>query len=319
MRRIIPLGFVAILISFIVCNKANGQFNLVPNPSFEDTVSCPTTANQIDKAVGWHASRESPDYFNQCDFITGNTSVPENFTGYQYARSGVAYAGFIAFYYPFPNGREFFSCQLNSPLQIGHKYNISFYVSWSAGASDLIACNKLGANFSLTNHLASVNPQPILNSAHIYSDSIIQDSLGWTKIGGSFIADSSYLFFTIGNFFSDSQTDTIMPGFPSADAYYYIDDINVSEDTTTSIKQNDRANSIIISPNPCYNQIHLNNIKPFKSIFLYAMNSELIGQFAIPDNDDEMEINLSIYSKGFYVMKFANDRNEFFYCKLLKL
>lgn len=61
------------------------QVNLVPNPSFEDTVSCPNYANQIDKAVGWHASRNTPDYFNGCDWLTSNQSVPNNFRGYQYA------------------------------------------------------------------------------------------------------------------------------------------------------------------------------------------------------------------------------------------
>jgi hypothetical protein len=59
-----------------------GQVNLVPNPSFEDTVACPTTANQVDRAVGWYPSRNSPDYFNGCDWINGLMGVPNNAVGF---------------------------------------------------------------------------------------------------------------------------------------------------------------------------------------------------------------------------------------------
>ncbi len=55
--------------------------NLVPNPSFEDTLACPTTANQLNNCAFWSVVYESPDYFHECDFITGNTSVPYNFAG----------------------------------------------------------------------------------------------------------------------------------------------------------------------------------------------------------------------------------------------
>ena len=317
--KIFPMRNIGFCLLLLFNTSLFGQVNLVPNPSFEDTVACPTTANQINKAVGWHASRESPDYFNVCDFITGNTSVPSNFTGYQYARTGVAYAGFIAFYYPFPNGREYFSCQLNSPLQIGHTYNISFYISWSAGVSDLIACNKIGANFSLINHSLPNNPQPILNYSHIYSDSIVRDSLGWFNIHGSFIADSNYSYFTIGNFFDDLNTDTIMPGFPSADAYYYVDDISVIEDTTTSMWELQVKNRIKIYPNPFVDVLFIessNNM--LSSIELYDATNKLILK-SIIELQARSKLNVSKLKSGLYFLKINFINNSSIFHKIIKL
>src|SRR4051812_43656962 len=72
--------------------------NLVPNSSFEDTVACPNSISQIDRATGWSSYRQSPDYFNSCAYITyPNASEPSNIWGYQYSRTGNAYAGFIAY------------------------------------------------------------------------------------------------------------------------------------------------------------------------------------------------------------------------------
>lgn len=123
------------------------QVNLVPNPSFEDTVSCPFTAGQVDRAVGWYPSRNTPDYFNECDWINGLTAVPNNFTGYQYAHSGVAYCGYISYLKTTPNYRENFTCNLLAPLTIGTKYFISFYVS-HADLNYNLSCNKLGVLWS---------------------------------------------------------------------------------------------------------------------------------------------------------------------------
>jgi hypothetical protein len=119
------------------------QINLVPNGSFEDTVSCPTSANQIDKAVGWHASGGSPDYFNECDFVSGTTAIPSNFTGYQYAFDGGAYAGFIANNNSAINSREYITCHLISPLTIGVTYFVSFELSLSGNLVFTLACNKM--------------------------------------------------------------------------------------------------------------------------------------------------------------------------------
>jgi predicted carbohydrate-binding protein with CBM5 and CBM33 domain len=110
-----------------------------------------------------------------------------------------------------------------------------------------------------------------------------------------------------------------MPGFPSADAYYYVDDVSVVEDTTSGFDNNDNLNEIIISPNPCYNSVYLKNINKFSMVYLYAMDGKLIDQYIIPKNKNEIQIDLTPYSKNMYVLKFTNGKKEFSYSKLFKL
>lgn len=118
-----------------------GQFNLVPNPSFEDTLSCPIFPDQIEYAAGWYSSRNSPDYYNDCGGPNGNQSVPNNPLGFQYAQDGTAYAGLITYSRNGLNYREYISCELTSPLQINKKYQITYYISLGNNYSGLTSIN----------------------------------------------------------------------------------------------------------------------------------------------------------------------------------
>ena len=89
--------FLSTLLFFLV--QDSFAQNLVPNPSFEDTVSCPDNLAQIDKAVGWSSYRITPDYFNSCSSASAfpSVSVPSNQWGTQSAKTGNAYAGLITY------------------------------------------------------------------------------------------------------------------------------------------------------------------------------------------------------------------------------
>jgi hypothetical protein len=70
------------------------------------------------------------------------------------------------------------------------------------------------------------------NDAHVFETNIITDSLGWTRISGTFIADSAYSIIAIGNFFADSVTDTLKFFTDFLDqSYYFLDDVCVSTDS----------------------------------------------------------------------------------------
>ncbi|MEI6815793.1 MAG: hypothetical protein WCL14_04215 [Bacteroidota bacterium] len=64
MKKILPF----LLIFF--CQFSFGQ-NLVPNPSFENYISCPTGTIEADSCLNWHNFGNSPDYFNICAGIFG--------------------------------------------------------------------------------------------------------------------------------------------------------------------------------------------------------------------------------------------------------
>jgi len=93
------------------------------------------------------------------------------------------------------------------------------------------ATNKTGVLFSTVPYSYS-NPPPRNNFAHIYTDSIITDTAGWTTISGTFVADSAYEYIIIGNFFDNSHTDTLLfDSLTFCVPYYYIDDVCVAIDS----------------------------------------------------------------------------------------
>ena len=106
---------ICIYMLLLVSKSLFGQ-NLVNNWSFEDTVACPMGATQISKATGWDSYKLTPDYFNYCN--TTQVGVPSNFNGYQYARTGNAYAGFVSFAYYGTNYREIFGSKLIQQLNM---------------------------------------------------------------------------------------------------------------------------------------------------------------------------------------------------------
>ncbi len=218
--------FLLILLSF----RTFAQSNLVTNPSFEQMDSCPTTVSQVHFASGWSSYKQSADYFNFCNFPSYLVGIPFNISGYQNPHTGNAYMGIQTFFTP--GTREIFGSQLVSPLIIGQEYFISMYICCGydtslQGVGIACASNKLGVKFSTVSFDIN-NPVPIDNFAHIYSDSLLTDTVDWIQIEGSFVADSAYNYIMIGNFFDDLLTDTLQFINGYSRCYYLIDDICVS-------------------------------------------------------------------------------------------
>jgi hypothetical protein len=164
--------------------------NLVPNPSFEIFDTCPDAYNEVNRAQGWRSFGNTPDYFNSCDSdSTFNiVGVPQNGLGYQFAATGNAYCGLYT-YYTSPNTyREYIGSQLTDTLKINHKYFVSFKVSATFYVAYWCFSDKVGILFSTVAYSAP-SPPALNNFAHIYSHSIISDTMNWTTVSGSFIAD----------------------------------------------------------------------------------------------------------------------------------
>jgi hypothetical protein len=68
------------------------------------------------------------------------------------------------------------------------------------------------------------------NYAHVLYPQILSDTVNWTLVSGSFVANSAYRYLVIGNFFSDPLTDTlhVIPG-TSLGAYYFVDGVCVTQ------------------------------------------------------------------------------------------
>lgn len=252
------------------------QMNLVPNPSFEDVLFCPNSLGQIYLATPWENYGISPDLFCACS--PNGISVPNNFLNYQFAKSGNCIAGLITYRRPNspngPNAREYIGTQLTNPLVTGLKYYFSCYINFAFSQSTNVASNKFGVKFLLSDYDSSQSQLLTTNDAMIYSDSLLSDTLSWFKIHGSFIADSSYTHIVLGNFFTDTQTDTLsFAPFPPPDqSYYFLDDICLSTDSLycenwTSIQAiPDNSSKLILYPNPVLSNLNITAETGIKSI-----------------------------------------------------
>lgn len=213
-----------ILLFFLLPFFAKAQTNLVPNFSFEDTIGCPTATNQLYLAPPW-VSINSSDYFNNCN--SSGYGANSNIAGGETPKTGNAFAGFQA-YAPSAIIREYVQIQLSSPLVIGKKYCVSFYVNLSD--SSKYGCNNLGACISTT--ATNTPPGTVLPCGFLVAneDTILINKTGWHLIDSTFIADSAYKYLSIGNFFDNSATqDTFLNGpTPFIDgAYYFVDDVSL--------------------------------------------------------------------------------------------
>lgn len=213
---------------WLVLSAGTAQ-NLVPNPGFDINVGCPTQIGQIDKADGWSVWGGTPDYFHSCANPTHPIfGTPLNNRGHRTPRSGDAYVGLFTHTVFTPNGREFVGRALAAPLVPGNTYFVSLFVCQADVAVLGHTTNNIGVRFS-TVPFSLVNPDTALNNAHVWTTAVVNDSVNWVKISGSFVADSAYTHIGIGNYFSDSAS-TIVPGSPLSNyAYYLIDDVCVSE------------------------------------------------------------------------------------------
>jgi hypothetical protein len=292
----------------VLCIDTKAQVNLVPNPSFEDTLGCPHNYLQIQLAQGWSSFKETPDYFNSCD--SNLAGVPNNDPGFQYARTGNGYAGLLPFAHFGQNGREIIGIQLTQPLVIGEQYYVSFYVSRAVGIG-MSACgtavNKLGARFSTVSY-SQPTPTPINNFAHIYTDSIVRDTTNWVQVSGNFIADSTYQYLGLGNFFTDTLTsfelfDTI-PRF----AYYFIDDVSVTEDPKSDVNENEsNRDKTFIYPNPTNGFLSVYG-KNLESYILYdSIGKNLLAGFIT--NYAIFNIDLNAFKAGTYYLKIFSEKN----------
>jgi len=203
--------------------------NLVPNPSFESYVNCPTTFGQFYECVGWFLpTAGTSDLFNACS-PPGfpSVGVPVNTTGVQTAQDGVGYAGIIP-YSSAPDYREYLEAALSAPLVNGFTYTLSFWVSLADTAS--LAVDRIGAYFSVgqVGPLGSDTPLPFTPQIESPVNVPLNNATGWTQISGSFVAAGGEDHIIIGSFRDDASTNT-SPG-PSVwpgGAYYFVDGASV--------------------------------------------------------------------------------------------
>ena len=298
MKKAIQLLFSLLLVSSF--ENSNAQ-NLVPNPGFENFLSCPVETGQLYRCQDWSSYGNSPDYFNACspDSIVG---VPDNLFGFQHAASGNAYAGFINETGGPAPPLEYLGVQLTQALIAGQKYYASFKVSFSGS---VCPSTKMGIRLSNVPY-DSTTVQALNNNAVVYANSVLSDTLNWYQVTGSFIADSNYSHIIIGNFFSNVASCPVL----TYTGYYFLDDVCLSTDSLicngiVGIYETQNDIAVNMFPNPFSDEL---NIRAGSSenleVILYDITSRKIFSRKFSNN---LILNTHQFESGVYLYEIRKD------------
>ena len=229
------IAAVALVCGMLAAPRASHAVNLVPNGSFENYASCPTSFTQLYQATPWDApTTGTSDYLNACaPAVFPSVNVPQNEQGYQSARTGVGYAGLIPFSAA-PDYREYIQAPLTSPLVASTPYLVKFYVSLAD--SSIVAIDRLGAYLSVGPVGPVPNYAPLAVTPQVESPANVHltNSTGWTLVSGVVVASGGEDHIVIGSFHDDASTSTVPgPGQWPGGAYYYVDDVSVEPSLPT--------------------------------------------------------------------------------------
>lgn len=209
--------------------------NFISNCGFENYSACPTATSLLGGyCTSWSSyTNGTPDYYNSCAASSTGASTPVNINGTQAPANGNAYCGIVD-YAGNVDFKEYIETGI-SALQAGATYTVSMYVSLADNAG--FASNGLGMFFfkngpttiATTNRLATA-PQVSFSA---YGP--LTNKSGWTKLEGSFVADSAYDHVVIGGFKDNSSIQiTNMPSGTLGLSYYYIDSVTIRAADTVS-------------------------------------------------------------------------------------
>lgn len=291
------LLLICISFSFFITNLF--AQNLVPNPSFEELISCPVDISEdstgITKAKYWFTTdkKNSPDLFNECTIKRSHYAFlgTQNFP----AKSGKGYAGIDCL-------SERLEVRLKSPLVKNKTYRVQMYV-----------CNALNVKspFSYPSILYFCFSKTLISKKSI-EDSLINKKIisivkndsnesnhsKWKLFSAYYTAEGGENYFAFGGLNNSKVIDEILNKewhhtIPFS-AYYYIDDVSVEEDTTVLTSPPIAFQGKLITGQ----KLTLKNIffETSKANLLSASNNELDALAKALKNEPLVSLNIFGYT-----------------------
>ncbi len=265
--------------------------NLVPNPSFELRDSClevNTAYTENTGPLGWFSGGGTGDYFMSCIPYGGFNGVPLSAWAFQSAQDGDCYVGVITFQQS-QGVREYFMIQLTETLVPGQTYYASFYANaaWNG-------VNTFPQHYLASSHIGmlfTTQPRPWwygdpwptgVNEAHVFHPWIIADTVDWTLVSGSFVADSAYQYLMVGNHFDNANTDTLhFATFAwTPKAYTLIDNVCVSPNPKGCPQVlglfEPELDAVVLFPNPASAEIGLSGLPQGSSLTVHDALGRLV-------------------------------------------
>ena len=303
-------NFLACL--FILSFSLASAQNLVHNPSFEQSTTCPSDTGQISFASEWFGAGAGGDFFDSC-CGSCQVSTPLNYMGYQQPyMGGHAYVGFY-FYKEYAADSHGYICGNLDPLTKDHWYRIVVHVCGtrhtkyrSDGPQVFLYVNQTIPQ----TQLLYFTPQIDLHSF------IAEDTTNWTIQQAIFYADSAYTKIIIGNFKDDAHSliSQKYPQFFTPDArdaaYGYIDEISVVDITASYLAGLETEQQTVTAyPNPFTEQTTLSFDNPQRHIHtltVYSMQGIRVKQI---ENITTNEVSLQRdgLPAGYYFYRLSNN------------
>lgn len=288
--------------------------NLVPNPGFEETDSC-TFGLGLGELHDWYSAFGTPDHLQSCQPYGVANGLPMNQFTYQQPFEGSSCTGI--FTYDGDSGQEWREW-IMVPMMNTMIPSQTYYCSFRANAA--FGGNVANPNIWLSSdHLGMLfttydrqwlwgDPYPaVLNQAHILYPQILSDTVGWSFVSGSFVADSAYTYLMIGNFFNNALTDTLhfAPPGPNWDAYSYtlIDAVCVSPDPNgcelgQSVEGTEGTRPFVC-PNPARDGLVIGNSAGSDALVLDMLGRPVWrGMIA----SDRYTLDVVFWARGAYVL-----------------
>jgi len=314
------LGLVLGCLGSVALLRCEAQ-NLVPNPGFEEADTCSSMSFGIGGPLHWFSANGTPDHLQSCLPYGAFNGLPMNFFTYQEPFEGASCAGMQSYH---QNGqdeqREWIMAPLLEPLEAGQTYYCSFRANAAFGGNHVypqqwLANDKVGMLFTMQDRpWALGDPFPVRpNYAHIAHPQILADTLGWTLVSGSFVADSAYQYVMIGQFFSNALTDTLHfapqgdPWFWYPRGYTLVDAVCVSAslggcDLGQGVGEV-QATGPVLFPNPAQDQLIVGKRAGAEAQVLDAVG-RLLWQGRI--TSDRWVLDVGSWARGAYVLRMAH-------------
>ena len=298
--------------------------NLVPNPGFEESDSC-TFGLGLGQIHDWYSAFLTPDHLQSCQPYGTANGLPMNLFTFQHPYEGSSCVG--VFTYVDLSGqeqREWIMVSLLETLVPGETYYCSFRANAGFGGNDeypqiWVASDHVGMLFSTYDrHWYSGDPYPApLNLAQIQYPQVLTDTLGWTLVSGSFVADSAYTFLMIGNFFTNSLTDTLHFGDQNAVWPWYDFGYTLIDAVCVSISPNgcELENGIALEgnalpyvyPNPATDVLIIGNANGQNARMLDMLGRTLWNGRV---EGERIAIGVASWARGSYVLKLEGSRGK---------
>jgi len=307
---------IILSVIFLFVSLTNYSQELVPNGDFEELNNepCGLIINPSDfdnDILYWQAANlGTPDIFlTTIDPACWNFQPistypgPIGIKGSQLPHSGVSFLGFFAFTITDLNQREYLQVELSSSMTAGIEYIVEFYVSLADFTE--FSVDNVGAYLSV-NPIYASNDGPLDYEPQVQFSTFIDDTENWVRIADTIVAGDSFNYITIGNFNDDQNTNTqVNDGGGTCvgcyGAYYFIDDVSISELSANNVQDLSADISFKIFPNPFNSIVNLKSEKQLQNveINIHDANGKIVfSEFQGSGNDFVLDLNS--LQKGVY-------------------